>query len=365
MLLEDAEAAKAVERRTNCKVVQLGRRLTETLRDRYLFIENTRKLGLNVPDTRLVTSEEEALAILYPEDASGRKKWVMKAVKQDERGSRGGEVVLLPEEMREETEAEVKRLDPTPDRPYVLQEFVQGLGSCSQALIIDGKVKSFVACPSEILTHYTPLPPSSALNQAMLLYTALFVQRTDSTMTGHLSFDFLVPEDVASKVECQMDASESEIKALMERIFAVACDPKAHTAVVAFTDVSDELAEAYLGLLPTHESHGLLNGYKEAPVVMPKPRAKGYYWIGHDVATKVLLPLLKVLTMETSVTDCVKTWMEFERHASSWREATYEVWDPWPTWWMYVGYWPLVLLMRVWERRWWSRIDLATGEIFD
>jgi hypothetical protein len=64
-------------------------------------------------------------------------------------------------------------------------------------------------------------------------------------------------------------------------------------------------------------------------------------------------------------TDMVSQWIEFAEHVVYWREGTYEVWDPWPAWWLYVGYWPGMFLVRLWERKWWSRCNVSTTKIFN
>jgi hypothetical protein len=363
--LEDAEAAEAVEKETDCKVIQFGLTLTETLHDKYSFITNTRRVGLNVPETHLVTSETEALVILYPEKSRGMR-WVMKSVRLDDAARGSGELVVLPKLSGKETHAEVKRLNPTPFRPFVLQEFINGVEYCSHSLIVAGEIRTFVACPSkELLMHYTPLPTSSALSQAMLLYTTLYAQRTGSSMTGHFSLDFLVDSEVAKVAESRIGVEEREVRELMEHIFPIECNPRVHTAILAFQDVSEDLADAYLSILPKHEPKGISNGHRDDALVVPKPGVEGYYWIGHDLVTKILLPVLKVVKGEMGLKECLQRWMEFLEHVCFWREATYEIWDPWPTWWAYVGYWPLVFLMRLWEGRWWSRVNLATNKIFD
>lgn len=51
--IEDGEAAEIIEKETPCKAIQFGVTLTETLHEKHSFIDNTRRLGLNVPDTHL------------------------------------------------------------------------------------------------------------------------------------------------------------------------------------------------------------------------------------------------------------------------------------------------------------------------
>lgn len=365
--IEDGEAAEAIEKETTCKAIQFGLTLTETLHEKHFFIDNTRKLGLNVPDTHLVTSETETLSVLYPEKPRAsmqpNDKYIMKSILLDD--SSRSNMTQLPLPTIRETEAHIKRFNPTPFRPFVLQNFIKGPEYCTHSLIVAGKVKAFVACPSaELLMHYTPLPTSSALSQAMLMYTTLYAKKTGSGMTGHFSIDFLVPEDLASILETRIGVGESEVRELMQQIYPIECNPRVHTAVVCLSDVCEDLAEAYLSVLPDHEPKGIANGHRSDALVVPKPGVPGYYWIGHDLVTRVLLPVLGVLRREVGVLDLLRMWMEFVEHVLYWRDGTWEVWDPWPAWWLYVGYWPAWFAVALWERKWWSRCNVSTTKMF-
>jgi hypothetical protein len=215
--IEDAEAAEVIEKETSCKAIQFGVTLTETLHQKHSFIDNTRTIGLNVPDTHVVTSETEALAVLYPEKPRSKfgTKYIMKSALDE---STRADMTLLPRPTIKETGVHIKRLNPTPFRPFVLQQYISGPEYCTHSLIINGKVKAFVACPSaELLMHYNPLPSSSALSQAMLLYTSIYAKKTGPNMTGHFSLDFLVDESVARTAEKRVGLSHTEDRELMDK----------------------------------------------------------------------------------------------------------------------------------------------------
>jgi hypothetical protein len=363
--IEDAEAAEVLAKETKCKAIQFGVTLTETLEQKHPFIDNTRMIGLNVPDTHLVTSETEALAALYPEKPRSKAgtRFIMKSVTLDD--STRADMTLLPRPTIKETGAHIKRLNPTPFRPFVLQQYISGPEYCTHGLIINGKVQAFVACPSaELLMHYNALPASSALSQAMLLYTSIYAKQTGPGMTGHFSLDFLVDESVARRAEKEVGVSDVEVRELMDKIYPIECNPRVHTAVVLFADESEDLAEAYLSVLPDHEPNGISNGNRAEALIAPKPNVPGYYWIGHDLVTRVLLPLLQALRFEISALQMLGVWVEFLEHILYWRDGTYEIWDPWPAWWLYVGYWPGMFLVSLWESKWWSRCNVSTTKMF-
>jgi hypothetical protein len=92
--IQDGEAGEAVERRTNCKTIQLGSSLTQLLHEKDLFISNTRKRGLTVPITHRVRSVDEAMDFFYPKvmlpslviysEGRIRKHFIMKSVETND-----------------------------------------------------------------------------------------------------------------------------------------------------------------------------------------------------------------------------------------------------------------------------------------
>ncbi|KAK2627689.1 hypothetical protein QTJ16_002335 [Diplocarpon rosae] len=364
--MQDGEAAEAIEKETKCKAIQFGLALMETLREKHFFIENTRKLGLNVPKSHLVTSETESLSVLYPEKPRATRqpndKYIMKSVLPEEYNR--SKMTQLPLPTLRETEAHIKRLNPTPFRPFVLQKFVKGPEYCTLSVIIGGKVKAFVVCPSaELPMKFTPLPTSSALSQAMLMYTTLYAEKSGKRMTGHLCINFLVEEEVARAAETRFGVEKGELGELMTKIYPIDCSPRVHTAVLCLSDVCEDLAEAYLSILPDHEPKGIANGHRREALVVPQPGGPAYYWIGHDLVTKVVLPVLGFLRFQIGLKEIAQAWMEFAEHILYWRDGTYEVWDPWPVWWLYVGYWPGMFLVSLWERNWWSWCHVSSGSM--
>jgi hypothetical protein len=363
--IEDALAAEAVERLTGCRAIQFGRELTETLHEKHAFIENTRKLGLNVPETHLITSVQEAMDFLYPashmktsDPGHVQKKYIMKSVGLDD--SIRADMTLLPRSSISETRNYLSRLRPSPSRPFVLQQFISGPEYCTHALIIRGQVLAFVACPSaELLMHYRPLPSTSLLSRAMLTYTQQYCQRMGPSMTGHFSIDFLLDE-----------TDTNPEKDLLQKIYPIECNPRAHTAVVLFADDSEELAEAYLRILPDHEagtpSH--LPGHRELSKPMPSivmpSTSSSYYWIGHDIVTRMILPPFQFLSGKINIWTLLASWVEFVEHVLFWRDGTFEIWDPWPAWFLYCVYWPGMFSASLVTGRWWSRCNVSTTKMF-
>ena len=351
--VEDGQAKEVLERKSDCRCIQFDVPTTCTLHEKDTFILETQRLGLPVPETHNVTSRAAVHKVLN-ESPRTKKRYILKSTGVDDE-SRNNIMTVLPRRTLSETYSHLSTIKIGQDKPWVLQEFVSGKEYCTHALIVDGEVKAFVACPSlELLMHYEALPKDEPLSKAMLLFTREFVKRSGGQWTGHLSFDFLVEE------------RESE-KGVERGLVPIECNPRAHTAVVLFAGREGEMAEGYLGLLKGKKRpniNGITNGDEvEKEPVSPAGRAK-FYWIGHDLVTMVIHPLLYLLLRRITISHYLGGVGTFLEHVLFWNDGTYEFWDPLPAWWLYHVYWPGQFLACIIQGKKWSRINVSTTKIF-
>jgi len=238
--IEDGEAREALEH-AGCRAVQFSVEITARLHDKNMFIDNTRGLGLNVPETRGMRSVEEAVEFLHGKERERGRRYVLKFTGTDDKIR--ADMTLLPLTTREETRRHVAMFKPSLERPFVLQQFISGPEFCTHSIAIRGKIKAFTACESsELLMHYRAMNPGSPLFKAFLQYTEIYAEKMGEEFTGHFSIDFLADEDIGNGKGRSVDE-------LMNKIFPIKCNPRAHTAAVLFTGKSEEVAEAYLSLL--------------------------------------------------------------------------------------------------------------------
>ena len=340
--VEDAHAAEVVEKQTRCKVIQFGVEVTETLHEKHSFIQQTQRFGLNVPETHHITSVHDAMIQLDPgKSHSPGKRFIMKSIGLDD--SIRADMTILPRPSIEEMENYLLRLRLSTSRPFVLQQYISGYEYCTHSLVIRGRVTVFVACPSaELLMHYEALPRESELSSAMQKYTEIYAEKM-GCVTGHFSLDFILDKDALG-----LD--------LLKRLYPIECNPRAHTAVVLLEHESEAMVEAYLSVLKDDVS-----GHRS--IVIPLVNT-GYYWIGHDLTTLVVVPLLSLLSLRSDLATCFREWRSFLNHFCNWKDGSYEVWDPWPFWWLYIIYWPGMFLSVVFTRKWWSRCNVSTTKIF-
>lgn len=372
--VEDGIAAEIVASRAPyCRAVQFGVADTRALHEKDGFMARTRCLGLRVPETRTVRSRAEMIAALRQcvglaargraRAAEGRK-FIAKSVGMDDKSR--GDLTLLPRATEKETRAHVERLDVGAERPWIVQEFVRGKEYCTHSLVVRGRVRAFVACPSaELLMHYRALPDDSPLSLAMLAFTERQAEAGGNGFTGHLSFDFLVKDEDAGKLQPE------DI-----RLYPIECNPRAHTADILF-DHSKGLVDAYLSVLqePNASTNGSgtngagRNGLNKRPskrrdIVTPSHPPK-YYWIGHDLVQLLLLPVLSFLSGQMAIGEAWMSIRDFIEHILFWKDGTFEFWDPLPWWWLYHVYWPMQFVNSIRTGRKWSRVNVSTTKMFD
>lgn len=374
--VEDGEVKEAIERVTGCRAVQFDKETTRMLHEKDRFIKRTREIGLNVPETHTIVSREEALKVL--EGAEEGRKFVLKSLVLDDI-ARGEMMTLLPRATIAETKRHFDGLRISPQTPWILQQYIQGSEYCTHALVIRGVVRAFVACPSsDLLMHYEALPHESPLTHAMLEFTRKFAERHGESFTGHLSFDFLVDDNELREMTRRGRASGAELN-----LWPIECNPRAHTAVVLFNKNS-EMTDTYLELLDhppdaftrqkqqqKKEANGprLFDGDMSHPFIWPEAPNR-YYWVGHDLVTLLLSSpfiFVKSVFQRTgySMADALDDYHLFMNHMMTWKDGTFEVWDPWPWWWLYHVYWPVRLAYYALSGKGWTRINVSTGKVFE
>ncbi|KIX98627.1 uncharacterized protein Z520_05928 [Fonsecaea multimorphosa CBS 102226] len=342
--VEDGMAKEVVEARTDCRAIQFDVKTTQTLHEKHSFMEHTKAIGLTVPETHEITSRAAVQSILR--NAPPGRKYIMKTIGVDD--SVRGDLTLLPKKSDLETSEHIARLRISPDSPWILQEFIQGKEYCTHSLVVRGHVKAFVACPSaELLMHYQALPIESALSQAMMEFTKTYAASGGEGFSGHLSFDFMVWDENAAGPRNVV-------------LYPIECNPRAHTAVALFNGTATAMVDAYLSVLENSHSQRT-----DTRIVRPITNDK-YYWTGHDLVTRAILPTVSFLTLSgASIWDLSQSYTTFLSHLFTWRDGTYVLWDPLPWWWLYHVYWPMRFWGCIRRGRKWSRINVSTAKMFE
>lgn len=381
--VEDGEAKEMIEQQTNCKAVQFNVRVTQMLHEKHTFVEHTKQIGLHVPETHTITSREQVEHAL--QQAAPGRKYILKTIGMNDAAR--GEILstLLPKETPHATKKYLATLHISLQSPWILQQFILGQEFCTHALVIRGKVCAFVACPSaELLMHYRALPADSALSQAMLQFTRTYAAAEGESFTGHLSFDFLVEGDDTDTATTTTTQRRRRRDPREIVLYPIECNPRAHTAVCLLTNRNPDMIHAYLELLNETPNNKKNNNPEYLATPTPKEEETSYYWIGHDLLTLLFNPFLSSLTTKPpphhpSLSSFFPFFffspsfyraykhnlLTFLSHLLTWKDGTYEIWDPLPWFALYHVYWPVRFAMCLVKGTRWSRVNVSTTKMFE
>jgi catechol O-methyltransferase len=363
--IEDTYLKDIIEKETKCMVFQLDPRTCEVLHDKHKFIRTVNNAGLKTPTTVFVESREEVFRVL---EEHPNTTFILKCVPLDDVSR--ADITQIPQPTPQQTGRFVNSLDISPQKPWVVQQYISGAEFCTHAVVVRGEVKSFVACPSsEMLMHYESLAGDAPISKAMLAFTRRLVRTLEEgKMTGQVSFDFIIDIDQALGAKSPLDID----------LYPIECNPRTHTAVVLLAENPRELAAAYLSLLdePRKTSRSKKNGQHPEPyddtdvstVIYPNKDSFSrtfFYWMGHDFVTEVALPVLDMLTLKMRPADCGESVAWFLVRLISWKDGTFEVEDPVPWWWLYHIYYPWLFATSLLTGKRWSRVNVSTTRMFE
>ena len=218
-----------------CEVFHIDAPTCEMLDDKFAFSEKARSFGLSVPKSFKITTPEQVLNF----DFSGEtRKYIIKSIPYD--SVRRLDLTKLPCETTEETEAFVRSLPISPQKPWIMQEFIPGKEYCTHSTVRDGVLRLHCCCESSAFqVNY-----ENVEHPKIREWVTHFVKELG--VTGQLSFDFIEAED--------------------GEIYAIECNPRTHSAITIFHDQLQQAANAYLSKEPITEPLQAL------------PNSKPTYW---------------------------------------------------------------------------------------
>jgi catechol O-methyltransferase len=346
--LHDSAAKEAIEAKTDAKAIQFDLKQVKMFDAKDTFIKHAQELGLVVPETQIMNSQTELRSFLRRHGGLSlkpeAKQYLVKPIGVNDVARFA--MPLLPFAGEEDTNSRIDALSFDGASSFIVQEFLQGQEYCTHALVINGRVRSFVACQSsDLLMHYVALPKDAPRSKSMLHFTKVIAHHGGPEFTGHLSFDFFVKSSTNSS------GGSSDI------FYPIECNPRAHTAVVLFRD-TPELVDEYLSCLDPNPDEKDF-----AKVIYPK-NVQRHYWVGQDFVEKLLCPVYDIIHhMTIGETQLLFNLIEFAEHALYWKDGTFETWDPWPFLWLYHVQWPLRFL-RYSVKGKWNKLNVSTGKLF-
>ncbi|MGB6298424.1 MAG: ATP-grasp domain-containing protein [Rivularia sp. (in: cyanobacteria)] len=293
----------------HCEVFHIDAATCEMLDDKFAFSEKARSFGLSVPKSFKITNPEQVLNF----DFSGEtRKYILKSIPYD--SVRRLDLTKLPCDTPEETEAFVRSLPITPQKPWIMQEFIPGKEYCTHSTIRDGVVRLHCCCESSAFQVNYENVEHAKIRE----WITHFVKELG--VTGQLSFDFIEAED--------------------GNVYAIECNPRTHSAITIFHDQLQQAADAYLSKEPIAEPLQAL------------PNSKPTYWTYHEFWRLNEIRSLSQLG----------NWIKNMFRGT---DAIYTFNDSLPF--LMVHHWqiPLLLLKNLSKLKGWTRIDFNIGKLVE
>ncbi|MDQ2587846.1 ATP-grasp enzyme [Saccharothrix yanglingensis] len=293
----------------HCAVLANDPRTHRLLNDKADFAGLVRDAGLPDLDTRRVTDVRQLRDVDFA----------------------GGEYVLKPPEWTSMAADHrvVVVADPAavpgdlpigPDRPWVLQRRATGREYCAHTTCRAGRITAYTcseSSPLQLNYRHVEVP-------AIWRWVRDFVAA--HRLDGQVSFDFILDGDGVPR--------------------PIECNPRPHSALVAFHD-SPDLAAAYLDPVPTSPAPT-----SPAPdrVVRPLPGSRPVHWLGAELGR-----LRQVLRRRE-----LRTWLRDLRRG---KDAVFDWRDPLPFLVMHHVQLPVLVLRALVGGKRWERVNWATGKL--
>lgn len=291
----------------HCEVLHFEPEITQMLDNKYTFCQQAASLGLSAPKTFLISDVQQILNFDFKSDSS---LYILKSIAYD--SVTRLDMTKLP---FAGMESYLKKLPISPEKPWIMQEFIQGQEFCSHSTVRKGKIRLHCCSQSSAFqVNYEQVD-----NPRILAWVEHFVKELN--LTGQICFDF-------------METSEG-------KVYPLECNPRLHTAITMFHD-HPGVAEAYLCDAENDQ----------ASPIEPLPHSKPTYWLYHE---------LWRLTQVRSLGD-LAAWLQKIKNG---KDAIFQIDDPLPF--LAVHHWqiPLLLLDNLQRHKGWIKIDFNIGKLVE
>ncbi|MEI1374105.1 ATP-grasp domain-containing protein [Nostoc sp. UHCC 0926] len=291
-----------------CEVFHFDADITKMLDDKFAFTDQARSLGLSVPKSFKIIDPEQVINFDFSKET---RKYILKSISYD--SVRRLNLTKLPCDTPEETAAFVKSLPISPEKPWIMQEFIPGKELCTHSTVRDGELRLHCCSNSSAFQ----INYENVENPQIREWVQHFVKSLG--LTGQVSLDLIQAEDGTA--------------------YAIECNPRTHSAITMFYN-HPGVAEAYLGKTPL-----------PAPLE-PLTNSKPTYWIYHEIWRLTGIRSGKQL----------QTWL---KNLVRGTDAVYRMDDPLPF--LTLHHWQIALLLlkNLQQLKGWVKIDFNIGKLVE
>ncbi|MEH1844207.1 MAG: ATP-grasp domain-containing protein [Nostoc sp.] len=291
-----------------CEVFHFDADVTKMLDDKFAFTDQARSLGLSVPKSFKITDPQQVINFDFSQET---RKYILKSISYD--SVRRLNLTKLPCDTPEETAAFVNSLPISPEKPWIMQEFIPGKELCTHSTVRDGELRLHCCSNSSAFQ----INYENVENPQIREWVQHFIKSLG--LTGQVSFDFIQAEDGTA--------------------YAIECNPRTHSAITMFYN-HPGVADAYLDKTPL------------AAPLEPLASSKPTYFIYHEIWRLTGIRSWKQL--QTSVNTLVRG-----------TDAIYSLDDSIPF--LTLHHWqiPLLLLKNLQQLKGWVKIDFNIGKLVE
>lgn len=306
--LPEAEAAEALAA-LGVETIHLTPAQVRVCDDKAAFAARAAELGLAVPDTHRITDPQQVLDFDFA--AAPGRSYVLKSIAYDP--VRRLDLTPLPRPTPAETAAFVAGLPISEERPWILQELLEGQEYCTHGTVRDGRLQVHIACRSSAWQLVYEHVDHPGIRDWVERWVAAGGPGTGAT--GQVSLDFIeTPEGVK----------------------AIECNPRTHSAI-SLLEGHPELAAAYLAR-------------REGPALEPVAGGRPTYWTHHELWQGLTHP---------------RTLPERLALLRRGRDAVLAPGDPLPFLALHHLHVPSLLLANLRQGRPWQKVDLNIGKLVE
>ncbi len=287
-----------------CEVLHCDADTVRALDDKFEFTALAAAAGLPVPDSHRIGSPQQVADFDF---GAAAPPYILKSIPYDP--VHRLDLTPLPRPTAAATREFARSKPITPDRPWIMQQFVTGREFCVHTTVRAGSVRVYACCPSSAFQ----LNYEMADEPTIEAWVRGFVEPL--RLTGQISFDLIRTDDGA--------------------VFPIECNPRTHSAITMFYD-HPGLAAAYLG--------------EAGPAITPTAASRPTYWLYHELWLLLSAP---------------GTVRERFRTIAGGKEAIHDRDDPLPFLIAHHVHIPLLLLRNLLAGRPWLRIDFNIGKLVE
>ena len=287
-----------------CEVLHCDFDEVRRLDDKHEFSLMAGALGLLVPDTHRVATPTDVEDFDF---GDGDIPYILKSIPYDPVNRM--DLTTLPRPTVQETASFAESKPISADTPWIIQALIRGQEYCTHSTVRDGQVQVYSCCESSAFQINYAMVDKPEIEQWVRIFVGAL------KLTGQVSFDFIQAED--------------------GRIYAIECNPRAHSAITMFYHHPD-VARAYLD--------------RNVDTITPLPGSRPTYWIYHE--------LWRLVTQPTAIASRVSTILRG-------KDAIFDWDDPLPFLMVHHVHIPFLLLKNILHLKYWLRIDFNIGKLVE